>query len=543
MNDELFENIVKKQLEIEERVNEELKKFKKNNSERKLQLIESVYAKVHAEKVNLDENNNYLVTNKNSFAKKDYFAKNFYGRIESVFIEFFDLIKSWRTELKYINLRDKQSELEEGLLKLSSDFDNLKNEDKLKAKNDFLANVIRLEENFNKHHQELEPLRAGREGRSYFVKDSQESFKGQAEKLKAALRKIICEDDDGSSSGEVKTPKNSEMGDEDRALTMEKAIAELVKLNVSKTKNNIQSLCLKYIVKFDSKNVRSFMNSVSDCLEECDDDDDVKKVLRFAKNRVTGNPIVAATEFATFEEFEDLMNAQFKPLKNHLQVNQEISFLMQKENENVTQFGARAVLSKVEYIEALYASYKAEKEELPLTRIKEAEALVVKHFLLGLKNETKVNIRSEPKSLTEAIGLAEAAATAAGLAEVSKTFADHQKSASAKHFNSRGGFRGASRGGRGGANGRQWNGGSGFSGHNSASGGKAQPQNVNASNESKGCWACGDEGHRKFECPNKASVSKAGRGGFSNQSKNQKSASSAQVSALAMQGQSLPDCE
>lgn len=81
--------------------------------------------------------------------------------------------------------------------------------------------------------------------------------------------------------------------------------------------------------------------------------------------------------------------------------------LLQKGNVNVSQYGARAVLMKVKYIEALLLFYKAAGKKLPISRMQEAEALVTKHFILGLKRETKINVRSEPKTLTGAIGFAE----------------------------------------------------------------------------------------------------------------------------------------
>lgn len=534
-----FENIVKKQLEIEDRVVEEFKKFKKSNTERKLQILQSVYEKIKAEKVTLDENNNYLVSIKSQgLASKQYFKENFYGRIESIFKDFFNLIKSVQEENKYLVLRDTQVEIQENLKKLSADWKNLDSEEKVKEKEVFLLKNEQLKSEFAENHKKLDNLRNGREQRSYFCQESLTLFEKQIEQFKSLVEDE--KEDDKSSSSEDNRTKTSEgkMGEDARLENMESALAELIKLNVSKTKNSINSLCTKFIIRFDPKNVRSFLNSVQDCLDECEEDE-VKKVLRYAKNRVTNNAIVSATEFDSFEEFEQLLNQQFKPVKDHLQVNHEISMLLQKREENVTQFGARAVLLKVEYIEALFSYYKAKNEKLPLTRMQEAETLVTKHFILGLKRETKINIRSEPNTLTEAIGFAEAAATAASLAEVSRNAAENKNAAGTNRYrgNSRGGWQ--PRGNRGGANGRQGNGGPGFSGHHSSSEVNAQAQS--ATSESKGCWICGDENHRKFECPNKASVARVGRGGFS-QPKNRPSASSVQ-SAQAMQNMSQRDSE
>lgn len=153
-----------------------------------------------------------------------------------------------------------------------------------------------------------------------------------------------------------------------------------------------------------------------DCVSEFECEEDTKNILRYAKNRVKGNAIIAATEFDYFDEFELHCNAQFKPVKDHLQLNHKISFMMQTNKESVAQLRARAINLKIEY--ALYVTYKAQNEKLLMTRMSEAETLVTKHFFLGLEPEMKINIRSEPKTLIEAIGFAEAAATAAGLAEV-----------------------------------------------------------------------------------------------------------------------------
>lgn len=550
MEGEQFQEIVKKQLNIEADITSEFQKFKKNNSERKAQVAEVLWLKIEEFRVSFDTNNNLLSAYRSEFINQPYFKDNVYARVSAVFTEFLSVIKSCRNEKKYSALRDSQVELQDELLKLSEHFNKLNGEEKVAEKDNLLLTVENLKQKFKSNHSELEVCRSGREHRSYFCQDNLSLFNNKCEILKTLIETFIVNKDDveDSSSSEdfeddnkARTP-SSKMGTEERTAKMEEALTELIKLNVSKT-NNVQSLCSKFIIKFDSKNVRSFLNSLQDCVEECKDEDEVKKVLRYAKNRVTNNAIVSATEFDSYEEFERLMNQQFKPVKDHLQVNHEISMLLQKKEESVTQYGARAVLLKVEYVEALYCYYKSMGEALPLSRMAEAEALATKHFVLGLKQETKINIRSEPKSLTEAIGFAQAAATAAGLADVSRNFADRSNFSNSK--GNRGNFRGASRGGRGGyGQGRQWNNGSGFSGHNSASGAQndSNTQSQSGSNNSRGCWRCGDENHRKADCPNKATVSKVGRGG-SAQPKNRQFASSVQGSAQAMQNVSQHDSE
>lgn len=561
--------LYEKQLKIEETITKELQKFKKNNTDRKYKVADEIYLKVRGLKLKFDRNHEVLSQHKLEVVKnnKIYFAINVHGRCEKVVKEFLELLRQFISssivankkpeecldtscetedsdeeddimsgdEDAYLKLRDDQANLLQELQYLATVFDKLEEDKKVEEKADFLKKLEKLENIFSENNLKLEKLKKGRETRSYFANNTAGIFTEQCKHLDNVIGQF------NPVTQKADEPKVREMSsDENKMTTMEKLLQQLAEAQVSKTKNSVQLLCSKFIVSFDSKNVRSFLNSVKDCLDEFRDEDDIKKVLRFAKNRVTGNAIISASEFNSFEEFEQLMNQQFKPVKDHLQVNHEISFLMQKGNESVTQFGARAVLLKVEYVEALFSAYKANGEKLPISRMQEAESLVTKHFVLGLKRDIKINIRSEPKTLTEAIGFAEAAATAASLAEVSRNATENRNSG-AKNFNFRGGFRGAPRGGRGGANGRQGNGGPGFSGHNSSSGVNAQAQSV--TNESKGCWICGDENHRKFECPNKASVSKAGRGGFGYKPKNQQSASSAQVSALAMQGQSQRDCE
>lgn len=549
MDEDALWKLYKRQLEIEEEISSEFSKFKKNNSERKKKVADKLYLKIRGLKLELLRNHEVLSKHKVTLTVKNktYLTLNVYGRCEKAASDFVELLRQFisssivadkkpdenlnissdiekdeqimsNDEEKYENLKVEQDVKVKELENLSADFNKLSEEEKVAERGTFLTKLDKLKETFDVNNQKLEQLREGREEKSYFFENIARYFEELHEQVEDTIELV-----------EAVEKKNEDEDGNKTDTRMEEALKKLVELQAGKT--SVQMTCSKFIVTFDPKNVRAFMNSVHDCLDEFESEEDKKKVLRYAKNRVSGSPVVAASEFKDFEEFEKLMNQQFKPVKNHLQLNQEITLMMQKSNESVGQFGNRAAQLKADYIEALYSAYKANAETLPISRMQEGEALVTKHFVLGLKIEIKINIRTEPKSLTEAIGLAEAAATAAGLAEVSKSFNEMKRASNNKYSRGSHYQRGNFRGGRG-----------HYSGHNSPSASKNSDEK-SGQNESKGCWACGDEGHRKFECPNKSSVSRAGRGGFATRPKNGQSASSAQVSALSMQGRSQQDCE
>ena len=180
---------------------------------------------------------------------------------------------------------------------------------------------------------------------------------------------------------------------------------ELKKLNAIQLSNNI---CKTTIIPFKKNNVRNFLTSVNAAIKACGEAR-LADVLEYAKTRVDNDVVVLATEFETFRDFEQTVLRQFKPTQDDMQIAHLIAFLQQSQNESVTDYGKKALDLKQKYVDALYVKYSANNKNLSLTRIKEAEDLVKRHFINGLKGFIKTNMRSEPSSLIEAVSMAEAA--------------------------------------------------------------------------------------------------------------------------------------
>jgi hypothetical protein len=85
-------------------------------------------------------------------------------------------------------------------------------------------------------------------------------------------------------------------------------------------------------------------------------------------------------------KFKDDVLGHFKPTEDILQLNQTITLLSQRIDEDVQKYGTRTSLLKDKYENALYAYYELKGLKMDTIRIREAEELVRRHSILGLHN-------------------------------------------------------------------------------------------------------------------------------------------------------------
>lgn len=212
-----------------------------------------------------------------------------------------------------------------------------------------------------------------------------------------------------------------EAAPEDLDMDAMQQIAEALRLltanQISSESGKTLAICRQTVIDFKKENVRNFLNSVGSAYEAVQGEDQKLRVLDYAKTRVGSDILISNKIFESLDDFEQDVLRQFRPAQDHLQLNQEIMLLRQGEDD-IHKYGKKATDLQAKYTEALYASYRAKNLHLDVGRIMEAEALITRQFVIGLKRNTREFIRTEPENLAMAISLATSAATSATLSQM-----------------------------------------------------------------------------------------------------------------------------
>lgn len=178
---------------------------------------------------------------------------------------------------------------------------------------------------------------------------------------------------------------------------------------VSEKRSAVQRVCAATIVKFEQKYIQNFLSSVENTYDSYDDDEEKVQVLTWAKNRVTGNAMVNAGSFDTYENFKLAVNQAFKPTKCLRTLEREVDRLKQNKDESVDNFAKRTMELNVVYAEAFTADRCARNREVDPEDLADLERKVIDCFISGLKERLQPFIEGEPdsfKSMQEALGAA-----------------------------------------------------------------------------------------------------------------------------------------
>ena len=282
------------------------------------------------------------------------------------------------------------------------------------------------------------------------LKIEKENLEKELKQVKEAS--VICVDGED----------NRDFGMEEMIRLMTQNIQLLTRNQISEVRDKVKSRCRQTIIEFKSNNVRNFLNSV---------------------------------RYANFGDFEKSVLAQFKPAQDHLQLNQEIMLLSQGQDD-LKKYAKKATELSANYSEALYASYRAKELELDPNRVLEAEALVTRHFIIGLKKDIRDFIRTDPTNLAMAISLATSAETSAHLSRLVYN-QSRQDNGDKRKFNNN---KFENRKAEGKPFNKNQGKNSGFRGGKPQNESKGQQKATNDKGE-RLCFKCGQSGHMIAQCP------------------------------------------
>lgn len=329
------------------------------------------------------------------------------------------------------------------------------------------------------------------------IKETEEKGKRLIETLKAEKENLEKELQQVKEASVICVGENEETTEdmEEMMRLMTANIQLLTRNQISEARDKVKSRCRQTIIEFKANNVRNFLNSVRSAVDAEAENENKSIVLDYAKTRVGNDILISTTTFDNFGDFERQVLQQFKPAQDHLQLNQEIMLLGQG-SDDLKKYAKRVTELSANYTEALYASYRAKGLELDPNRVLEAEALVTRHFIIGLKKDVRDFIRTDPTNLAMAISLATSAETSAQLSRMVYN-QNRVENGDKKKFNNK--FENRK------PEGKPFNKNQGKS--SGFRGGKPQGENrafkQNATNE-KGervCFKCGQTGHMIAQCP------------------------------------------
>lgn len=204
--------------------------------------------------------------------------------------------------------------------------------------------------------------------------------------------------------------KQSQKAEEVSESESEHSVIEEVETKMSKP-GHVQKICNSIIVNFDPKRIRPFINSVEMALDEFEDDEDIRKVINYAKLKVVNCTKIEVSEYEKFDDLKKDLLAYFKPQKSLEEVSYQISKLQQQANQNVEKYSKYVSDLKCNYEDA-----KAAKrgKNVDADTLAEMEEEVVQAFIRGLKGAVAMNLkRRDAGTLHEAIQLARDAETTA----------------------------------------------------------------------------------------------------------------------------------
>jgi hypothetical protein len=212
-------------------------------------------------------------------------------------------------------------------------------------------------------------------------------------------------------------------------------LEQITKAQISNSNTLVNSICKNTVINFKKDNIRNFLNSVENAIEETGDDPEkTKKVLKYAQARVDSDAVISAKTYEKFEDFKIDILRQFKATKTCEHIQQELMMLQQKDDETVQKYGKRATELNSAWIEALYAEKGLKNENVEPTRHGEMEARVINHFISGLKRWVKAEFRGVPVTLPKAISIAGVAEASAHMQRVASQMNEDKKKPKPKPF-------------------------------------------------------------------------------------------------------------
>ena len=315
------------------------------------------------------------------------------------------------------------------------------------------------------------------------LKIEKENLEKELKQVKEAS--VICVDGEDNRDFEM----------EEMIRLMTQNIQLLTRNQISEVRDKVKSRCRQTIIEFKSNNVRNFLNSVRSAVDAEENNEHKVMVIDYAKTRVGNDITISTTTYANFGDFEKSVLAQFKPAQDHLQLNQEIMLLSQGQDD-LKKYAKKATELSANYSEALYASYRAKELELDPNRVLEAEALVTRHFIIGLKKDIRDFIRTDPTNLAMAISLATSAETSAHLSRLVYN-QSRQDNGDKRKFNNN---KFENRKAEGKPFNKNQGKNSGFRGGKPQNESKGQQKATNDKGE-RLCFKCGQSGHMIAQCP------------------------------------------
>lgn len=226
-----------------------------------------------------------------------------------------------------------------------------------------------------------------------------------------------------------KTKTAESMADEEAQARMEDQMAQMALMvqqlaaaslqNTENTRRMIASreanenvgvtnLCKNTIIQFKRENVTNFLNSVEAACQAYEGQvERIVAVLKYAKLRIEGDPLIEATDFGTFEDFKVMITKRFLQSDSYMQLHSKLTHSPQAAGEKTKMYADRLELTQRDYVRALKSHYISINQELTVSRVQEAENTTTKAFMIGLRDEIrKYIIGGTPATFAEAVQMA-----------------------------------------------------------------------------------------------------------------------------------------
>lgn len=393
MDEQLYQVVKKKQLDIDKQVSEELAKFKRNNQARRAQVASVVHDRVKKLKKDLDDNENSLTVQKGNFHDRSYFVNKVYSQICEKFDEIFALLENHSPEVvtSLINqLKEAEKEIENNFRVIEVLCEGKINRN---AKVDCLKKIDELKDNLEKNSQKLQNLFEDGEEVDKLRKNKNILIE-QFESLEQKLEDTLDEPDDEPPT---------------MAASLEDLVRQLAAQQLERKERKsgeVLKTCINVIIKFDKNNTVMFLDSVQLALTLTSTPEEVAAVLRAAKQRVQGSAIIENRTYVKFEDFEADILSNFKPQRTVTEIESLIARLLQEQKETVDAYGKRVFSLKSDYELAARAERVASKTKLDEVRLMEMEKKISNSFINGLKDHILNFIMTRPSTLAESISAA-----------------------------------------------------------------------------------------------------------------------------------------